>query len=292
MKRIVVSTSSSCLNYINTPHAVRLIPFHIIIDGKDYLDIRDIDTMRLSQMIRQNPNLQVKTSPPTEAEINALFEELYADGYEEVFVCTISSAISHSYDIFCTLKAKYAGRMNIYVYDTKTLNIDEGTLVFEADLMMQEGKSMLEIVARLDELRKNSMFMFTLSDLDFLIRSKKLSASAGFFANLFSIKPVMWVDEIGRVVPREKIRKFERSINYIAETTVSYIGNQEAFIYIADAHKGLYTEGFREMLANEYGLRNLPVIPVSSVSLANHGPDGVGIGVYCGKLPRLVKYIK
>ena len=55
--------------------------------------------------------------------------------------------------------------MNIYVYDTKTLNIDEGALAFEADLMMQEGKSMLDIVNRLDELRKNSLFMFTLSEL-------------------------------------------------------------------------------------------------------------------------------
>lgn len=293
MKRIVVSTSSSCLNYINTPHAVRLIPFHIIVDGQDYLDTKEINTASLSRMIIENPSISVKTSPPTEAEINILFEELYAEGYEEVLVCTISSAISHTYDIFNILKSKYVGRMNIYVYDTKTLNIDEGALVFEADLMMQEGKSMLEIITRLDELRKHSLFMFTLSDLDFIIRNKKLSASAGFFANLFNIKPVMWVSDEGKVVPREKIRKIERSINYMAETAIAHISSQKAFIYMTDASIDFFTEGFQNLMANEYGIRNIPIVPVSTVSLANHGPSGVGLGVYNGaRLPRLVKYLK
>lgn len=151
---------------------------------------------------------------------------------------------------------------------------------------------MLEIIARLDEIRKNSLFMFTLSDLHHLIRSKKLSASAGFFASLLGIKPVMWVSDDGRVVPREKIRKIERSINYMAETAVAYIDNKDAFVYMADTTLGLYTEAFQELLSSEYGLHNLPVIPVSTVSLANHGPDGIGLGVYRGKPPKLVKYLK
>ncbi|WP_066801603.1 DegV family protein [Moraxella oblonga] len=291
MKRVVVSTSSSSLNYINAPHNIRFIPFHIFVEGKDYLDIRDIDTPKLSKMIRQNPSLNVKTSPATEQEIFALFEELRKEGYTEVFLCTISSAISNSHAIFDRLKAKYVGHMDIYVYDTKTLNIDEGVLAFEADLMMQEGKSMLEIINRLDELRQHSLFMFTLSDLDFIIRSKKLSAPAGFVANLFGIKPVMWVNDEGLVVPKDKIRKIERSMRYMIEEVITQIAGRDAFIYIADTSMGAYTEEFKRMLANEYGLRDIPVIHVSTVSLANHGTEGVGIGVYYGEVPRLTQYL-
>lgn len=292
MKRIVVSTSSSSLSYINVPHNIRLVPFHILVDGKDYLDIRDIDTVRLARMLHQNPSIRVKTSPATEAEIEALFENLRQEGYEEVLVCTISSAISDSYKMFERLKAKYVGHMNIYIYDTKTLNIDEGALAFEADLMMQENKSMLEIITRLDELRKHSLFMFTLSDLDFIIRNKKLSAPAGFIANIFGIKPVMWVNDEGFVVPREKIRKVERSLRYMVDEVMARIGGKQAFIYIADTSMGTMVKEFREILANEYGLINVPVIHVSSVSLANHGITGLGIGVYYGEVPRIVRYLK
>lgn len=246
MKRIVLSTSSSSLNYINTPHTVRLVPFHVIIDGTDHLDIRDIDTARLSQMLYDKPNLSVKTSPPTADEINALFDELYAESYEEVLVCTISSAISKSHEIFNTLKTKFVGKMNIYVYDTKTLNIDEGALAFEADLMMQEGKSMLEIINRLDELRKNSLFMFTLSDLNFIVRNKKLSAPASMIANLFSIKPVLWMNDDGYIVVKDKVRKFGRVMYHMADIITHQMGGQDAFVYIIDTSIGLHTNEFKK----------------------------------------------
>ncbi|UYZ69247.1 DegV family EDD domain-containing protein [Moraxella bovis] len=292
MKRIVLSTSSSSLNYINTPHTVRLVPFHVIIDGTDHLDIRDIDTARLSQMLYDKPNLSVKTSPPTADEINALFDELYAESYEEVLVCTISSAISKSHEIFNTLKTKFVGKMNIYVYDTKTLNIDEGALAFEADLMMQEGKSMLEIINRLDELRKNSLFMFTLSDLNFIVRNKKLSAPASMIANLFSIKPVLWMNDDGYIVVKDKVRKFERVMYHMADIITHQMGGQDAFVYIIDTSIGLHTNEFKNILAHDYGLRNVPVIPVSTVSLANHGPTGMGLGVYYGEVPRIFNHFK
>ncbi|MDO4427284.1 MAG: DegV family protein [Moraxella sp.] len=292
MKRVVVSTSSFSLNYLNVPHDIRIIPFHVIIDGQDYLDIQDIDTPTLSRMLNQNPKLQVKTSPPTEQEILDLFENLRQEGYTEVLICTISSAISDSHQMFDRLKAKYVGYMNIYVYDTKTLNIDEGALAFEADLMMKEGRSLREIITRLDELRKHRLFMFTLSELDFIIRNKKLSAPAGFIANLFGIKPVMWVNDEGFITPKEKIRTVERSLRYITEEVLTRISDKDAFIYIADTTMGANTAMFKELLASEYRLRNVPVIHVSTVSLANHGTTGLGLGVYYGEMPRLTKYLR
>lgn len=292
MKRIVVSTSSSSLQYLNIPHNIQFIPFHIIIDEQDYLDIRDIDTPTLSKMIYDNPKLNVKTSPATEQEVFALFDKLHKAGYQEVFFCTISSAISNSHQIFDRLKAKYVGSMNIYIYDTKTLNIDEGALAFEADLMIQEGKSMLEIIARLDELRQHSLYMFAVSDLNFVVKNKKISGSTGFIANLFGIKPVMWVNDEGLVVPRDKIRKIERTFHYMAEEILAYASNKNAFIYMTDTALGMLTDEFKELLANEYQIRNIPTIPVSVVSLANHGIAGVGIGVYYDKVPRIAQYLQ
>lgn len=290
MKRVVVSTSSSSLQYLNIPHNIRFVPFHIIIDEQDYLDIRDIDTARLAQMIYQNPKLKVQTSPATEQEVFALFEQLHQEGYTEVFFCTISSAISDSHQIFDRLKAKYVGHMNIYIYDTKTLNINEGVLAFEADLMIQEGKPMLEIIKRLDALRQHSLYMLTLSELDFLIKKKRIPATTGFIANLFDIKPIMWVNDDGMVVPRDKIRKIEKSLYYMAEEAIAYATDKNSFIYITDTATGLFIEELKELLANEYGLHDVPVIPVSTVSLANHGIAGIGLGVHYGEVPRIAKY--
>lgn len=52
-----------------------------------------------------------------------------------------------------------------------------------------------------------------------------------------------------------------------------------------------YTSNPKELLNNHYGLANVPVISVSTVALANHGPTGVGLGVYYGNIPRVFQYL-
>lgn len=292
MKRIVLSTSTSCISHVHTPHNIRIIPLHIIVDGKDHLDGRDIDTATLSKMLYNNPRTIARSSEPTVAEVENIFDELYAYGYEEVLVCSVSSSISKCHETFEKVKSKFVGKMNIYIYDTKTINIDEGALAFEADLMMQEGKSLLEIIKRLDELRAHSVFMLSLSDLTALVRNKKLSAPASMIANLFSIKPVLWMNDDGYIVVKDKVRKFERVMYHMADIITHQMGGRDAFVYIVDTSIGLHTNEFKNILAHDYGLRNVPVIPVSTVSLANHGPTGVGLGVYYGEVPRIFKYLK
>lgn len=157
--------------------------------------------------------------------------------------------------------------------------------------MMQEGKSMLEIIARLDTLRRHSLLMMTMPDLSFAVKSKKMSVSSGFIANLLGIKPVMWVNDDGVVVPRDKIRKVERSLHYMAETAIAHISNNPSFVYMVDTSMGFFTDSFQHLLANEYGLKNVPIVPVSTVSLAHHGPTALGLGVYHKEIPRITKYL-
>lgn len=134
--------------------------------------------------------------------------------------------------------------------------------------------------------------MFTLSDLNFIVRNKKLSAPASMIANLFSIKPVLWMNDDGYIVVKDKVRKFGRVMYHMADIITHQMGGQDAFVYIIDTSIGLHTNEFKNILAHDYGLRNVPVIPVSTVSLANHGPTGMGLGVYYGEVPRIFNHFK
>lgn len=124
-----------------------------------------------------------------------------------------------------------------------------------------------------------------------IIDGKSMLDIARFFANFFDIKPIMWLDKKGHVTPYDKIRNIERSINHMAKTAFAHIGNQNAFIYLVDTSMNFYTSNLKELLDNHYGLANVPVISVSTVSLANHGSKGVGLGVYYDKLPKITKHL-
>ena len=291
MKRIVLSTSTSCIGHLSARHGIYLVPLHIMVNGKHFLDSKEIDTARLSQMLYDNPHLDVHSTAPTCQEIERIFDELYQSEYQEVLICTAASVLSQAHENFSKVIPKYVGKMNIYLYDTKTININEGALAFEANLMMQEGKSMLDIIKYLNTLRANNTFIMSLSDLRILIQRKRLSAPAGFFANLLNIKPILWIDDDGYVVVKEKVRKFERVMHHMTDIIIEQIANRNAFIYMVDTSIGLHTHEFKRLLANEYGLYNIPVIPISTVALANHGPTGVGLGVYYGNIPRVFQYL-
>lgn len=64
------------------------------------------------------------------------------------------------------------------------------------------------------------------------------------------------------------------------------------FIYLSSGGYQADVDYFAEVLARECGLTNLPVIAVSSISLANHGPRGVSIGAFAGEVPQIAKLFK
>lgn len=291
MSRIVISTSSSCIHLLNIPHNIQTLPLHIAINNVDFMDGKNVNPTTLTRLILDYPATVAHTTPAAESEVIELLLNLYKQGYKDIFICCLSSQFSNSFDILTKAKHTLASQLNIYIYDTKTLNLDEGALAYEADYLLQQGKSFSEIAARLDEIRQNSTFLFTLYELDYIIKNKKLSAPAGFFANLFDIKPIMEITQAGKIVAKDKIRKIDKALSYLGKEICQFTQGKNAYIYLASGGYQQDVDYFAEILEKEYGLRNLPVIPVSTVSLANHGPRGVAIGAFTGNLPKIVELL-
>lgn len=290
MKRIALNTSSSGLHYLGVPHQTGIIPLMVQFANESFLDDGNtINPARLSKFMQAHPKATASTSPLDNQMMNRLFAQLYRQNYTDVFVCCLSSKFSQNYNMLMYQKSKYKGEMNICVYDTLTLNLGEAALAYEADFLVRAGAPFDEIVERLDELRAGQLFSFTLESLDYIIRNKKLSGAAGFVANLFDIKPIMQITDEGFIVPKDKVRKFERTIRQMAQEINALTAGQTRYIYLADGGVDELTDYCRDIIQEELGITTLPSIGVSCVSLANHGPLGMGLGAFYGKLPRLIE---
>lgn len=296
MKRITLSTSSSGLGYLNNiPHRVEIIPLHLLINNVDFIDGQNITPDSFRKIVTVAPNTIARTSPASEAEVTQIFENLVKRGYQEVFICTISSKFSKSYEILQKAKRHFAGKLDIYLYDSLTLNLGEGALAYEADCLMQEGWAMEDIAHHLNDLRSRHLFLFTLSDLSYIIRNKKLSTTAGFVANLLNIKPIMHINQEGYITPYKKVRGIEQTLHKMIELTGEIVGDNDTYFYVANSGSAEFDEMkelFIHILDDSFGLKNPPVVPVSTISLANHGPKGIGIGAFYGKLPKIVQHLQ
>lgn len=186
------------------------------------------------------------------------------------------------------VRPRFADKLSICVYDTKSINIAEGALVYEAGVMLSQGKSFDDIVARLDTLRANSDVYFTVSRLDYLIRNKKISAPEGWVVNLLDIKPVIHLDKTGTLVVSDKVRKTQKAITRIAEHLAKRAGLRASALFIADtAMSRDMSVALQQLLAQQYGLTQVPIVDLSAISIANHGPFAVGLCAFYGDIPLL-----
>ncbi len=290
MKRIVLSTSSSGLDTYTIPHSVDLIRLHLHINGVEFIDGKNINNEKLNYMMTQLSKSLVHTSPATAQEVSQKFSELYLAGYRDVFITTLSAKMSQSHDIIVRTAQSFKDKLNIYVYDCKDLNVCEAMLALEADYMLRNGASFSDIVKRLDNLRHNHRMLFAVNDLSYIIKNKKLSATAGFFANLFSIKPVLHVDDDGNIVPVNKIRHIDKTLNFIIDSFLQTMKNGDIFPYVLVGGDEELNQYFVQLVKTKLKLNHVPTFSAAAISTANHGPFAVGLCAFEHYIPYAAQF--
>jgi len=105
----------------------------------------------------------------------------------------------------------------IDVVDTKAASAGEGLMVYDALQNRKAGMSLEENAAWLRARINNYVQWFTVDDLNFLKRGGRCSPSSAFFGSLLSIKPVLHVDENGKLIAREKVRGRKQALMTLAK---------------------------------------------------------------------------
>lgn len=122
----VATTSTGCLDYYDKPNDIDIIRIKIIDGAHALLDGDTIKADEFYERLRNNPSWVPKTSQPAIGEVVEYFESLIKDGYEEVFVTTISNELSGTINAIKQAAEIVSDRIKVTVYDTKTVCFSEG----------------------------------------------------------------------------------------------------------------------------------------------------------------------
>lgn len=168
-----------------------------------------------------------------------LFKKRAAAGLDILHIA-FSSALSSSYNHFCVAAAEVMEAYpdcKIIVIDSKAASMGEGMIVYRALQLKKEGRSLTETADYIRSNLNHFVHYFTVDDLNHLFRGGRVSKAAAVFGTLAAIKPVLHVDDSGRLIPVSKVRgrkksllalvdKMEASIGaYRDETDVVFIGH-------------------------------------------------------------------
>lgn len=255
---------------------------HITVDGQEYLTRLDWDLISREEFYQKLSDKKVKitTAPPNLEEYCEIFSKYVAEGYG-VLSMSLSSKISGTYDFSCVaanrVRETYPDA-EIYCFDAYRMSGAFGLLVAHAHRLKNEGKTMDEVVAWLEENKFRVHQMGPIDDLMFVARRGRITMGKAIMGSFAGVKPMgdCNADGYTTVLTKAKgIKKaLEITVKYVKETADD-IENQ--FVIISHSDRELYARTLKDMVEKELKPKKVYVSDVFCGSGANVGPGMIGI---------------
>ncbi|WP_394926928.1 DegV family protein [uncultured Robinsoniella sp.] len=222
------------------------------------------------------------------AVIRQRFESLLEQGLDILHIA-FSSNLSGSYNNVAVaageLMEEYPGS-RIQVIDSLTVSLGETLLLLRALDLKADGKSIDDITAVLEEEKLHGNVQFTVDDLHHLQRGGRVSKVAAVFGSMINIKPILYVNPEGKLVPLATVRGRKKSLSALVENMKdtleeNYDKSRPVGIIHGDCIQD--AEFAASQIREKLGFENIIINDVSPSIGTHAGPGALGL-CYYGKV--------
>lgn len=282
MLRLFTDTDTDITPQVAAEYDCFMISMPYSIDGNTvypYKDFREFDAHAFYDTLRGGvlPN----TSAISEQQYTEYFEPVFAAG-DDILYIHFSRAMTMTFDnmdkAVAALKEKYPER-RFWEIDTKGITILSYIIVRAAGDLLRAGKSAEEVVEWAKTEVDHYAVYFFADDLRFFKHSGRVSGLAAFMGTLVGVRPIIYMNEEGKMVSvgkeRGRARAVERLVKYVEELGDDLknhrivIGNADAK-ELADEVAALLRQKFGDDL-------NIEFVEVNPTAGSHCGPDTVGV---------------
>ena len=209
--------------------------------------------------------------------------KLSLDAGLDVLALCFSSGLSTTYQsavIAAKELQEYYPDRKILVCDTLCAALGQGLLVHYACRLRDEGKSIDEVCAWVEDHKLNICHWVTVDDLNHLKRGGRISATTAIVGGMLNIKPIIYVDNDGHLINTAKVRGRRTAIEYLAKKLRETATDLDTvFIAHGDCPEDAAA---LEVLVKEAGAKNVLTGYVGPVIGAHTGP-GVLVLFFLGQ---------
>ena len=260
---------------------VEILPLGFVLDNHTYYnypDNREMDPHVFYDRLRAGD--VATTNAVNFAQYIEALEPLLRAG-KDVLILAFSSGLSTTYNssrlAVEELSSRYPER-KLYTVDTLCASLGQGLLVWYAARERDRGHSIEEVRDWIEEHRLNICHQFTVDDLHFLKRGGRISAATAVVGTMLQIKPVLHVDDEGRLINIGKARGRQASLKALVdkmEQTALDSGSLTVFISHGDCLEDAQTVA--EMVKKRFGVEDVYINYVGPVIGAHSGPGTVAL---------------
>lgn len=199
----------------------QIVPLTLQVDDTFVVDDETFDQKKFLKMVKESPNCPKTACPSPEA-----YKAAYECPEEDVFVITLSSHLSGSYNSAMLGKSLYEeehGAKNILVIDSESASCGELNLAMWICDLYEKGMKFGEISKAILEMRDTQKTYFVLDSLETLRKNGRLSNLTAFIATALNIKPIMGADH-GVIIKLNQTRGLNKALSMMCETAIKEAG--------------------------------------------------------------------
>ncbi len=263
---ITDSTSDLSKEYLERVSAVS-VPLYVLLEGQNLKDGIEINSKQIFEAVGRGVKVP-STSQPSPAE----FAEAYKSALEradEVLSIHISGAASGTVQSARLAAQDFGGKVT--VVDSESITAGLAMQVLRAGELIAQGKSMLEVVSTLEDIRKRMDFRFGVDTLDYLKKNGRIGGAQAMIGGLLGIKPILKIAE-GRIDAAGRVRGNAKLMEAMVDFAKAYVGTHGSARVMYGATPG----GENKLSELRSKLLGLPLEDLGSVTV------GAVVSVHAG----------
>ena len=255
---------------------LEVLPLTFIMEGKSYFNYPDNREMSPDDFYQKEREGVLATTNAVNLVQATEAIEPHLQAGKDVLVLAFSSGLSATYNSSAVaadeLREKYPER-KIYTVDTLCASLGQGLLVWLAAKERAAGKTIDEVRDWAVGHKLSICHQFTVDDLHFLKRGGRISSTTAFVGSMLQIKPVLHVDNDGKLMTVAKARGRRAALKALVdrmEQTAIDLRDQTVFISHGDCLED--AQLVAQLVKDRFGVKDVYMNYVGPVIGAHAGP--------------------
>lgn len=276
MKRKIVADSSCDMWELNGVDFA-VAPMTISTDNKHYVDNQELDVHLMSEELAKYKGVSHTACPSVGSWLDCY------EGYDEVFVVTLTGAMSGTYNSAMTAKGIYEEEnenVKVHVFDSLSTGPEMRLLIEKLKEMIEEDLPFEEIVEKGQDYLNHSRLFFALKSLHNFAMNGRVSKAAASAIGVLNISIFATASEEGTIQQISKCRGEKKVVKSMIEhlENAGYHGGK---VRISHADNLKLAHNVRDKILELYPNADIIVYPMGGLCTYYAEIGGLLVGCEC-----------
>ena len=272
--RIIVDSCGELTDEMKKSGMYKSAPLSMEVNGTHVADDNTFDQARFLRLLAESPHCPRSSCPSPEE-----YMSLYDCGADRVYVVTLSSELSGSYnsaELGRKLFEEEHSDKKIYVFNSRSASVGETLIAMKIRECEERGMDFEEVKECVESYIKGQKTYFVLENLDTLRKNGRLTGIKSLVASALNIKPVMGSTPAGTICQLGQARGIKRALDKMTDHIVQNAESpEEKVLGIAHCNCPERAEKVREILLGKLKVKSSFIVNTAGISTMYANDGGI-----------------